>query len=289
MGVLSKLDASDNSMFGKGDKAGITAWADALKANTSITELNLAKNGITANDTKILAPAISDNGALLHLDVSDNNLGKSVPPEGWTKGTYISGGKYHWSHTDGRNEEGMIPFGSTPDGVIALADAILGMGAMTWLDISENNLRDAGTEALAGGLEGNQIMTEINISSNYISEPGAIALANIIPGMGALSILNMSKNDMKGAEAGKALGDALATNAVLKELDLSGANARPNVDVAFVKAFAPGLSDNGALTKLAFGDKQVVTMTTEMTEANFGGKLMSYEAQIVAAFLPKCM
>ena len=44
----------------------------------------------------------------------------------------------------------------------------------------------------------------------------------------------------------------------------------------------------GALTKLMFGDKQVVTMTTEMTEANFSGKLKFYEAQIVTAFLPKC-
>jgi Ran GTPase-activating protein (RanGAP) involved in mRNA processing and transport len=74
MGALSKLDASDNGMFGKKDKAGITAWADALKANTSITQLNLAKNGINANDTKILAPAISDNGALTSLDISDNKL-----------------------------------------------------------------------------------------------------------------------------------------------------------------------------------------------------------------------
>jgi hypothetical protein len=45
---------------------------------------------------------------------------------------------------------------------------------------------------------------------------------------------------------------------------------------------------NGALTKLTIGDKQVVTMTTEMTEASFSGKLWSYEAQIVAAVLPKC-
>jgi hypothetical protein len=43
------------------------------------------------------------------------------------------------------------------------------------------------------------------------------------------------------------------------------------------------------MSKLTFGDKQqVVTMTTDMTEANFSGKLKSYEAQIVAAFLPKC-
>jgi hypothetical protein len=72
----------------------------------------------------------------------------------------------------------------------------------------------------------------------------------------ALLILNLSKNDMKGAEAGKALSDALATNTVLKELDLSGQpetsrdSARPNMDVAFVKAIAPGLSDNRALSSL---------------------------------------
>jgi hypothetical protein len=42
------------------------------------------------------------------------------------------------------------------------------------------------------------------------------------------------------------------------------------------------------MTSLTFGEQQVVTMTAEMTEANLGGKLKSYEAQIVAAFLPKC-
>jgi hypothetical protein len=39
---------------------------------------------------------------------------------------------------------------------------------------------------------------------------------------------------------------------------------------------------------LTFGDEQPVTMTTDMTEANFSGKLEYYEAHIVAAFLPKC-
>ena len=44
----------------------------------------------------------------------------------------------------------------------------------------------------------------------------------------------------------------------------------------------------GALSSFTFGDKQAVTMTTLMTAANFSGKLKSHEAQIVAAFLPKC-
>jgi hypothetical protein len=57
---------------------------------------------------------------------------------------------------------------------------------------------------------------------------------------------------------------------------------------AGVTALTDAISGNGALTKLTFGDEQPVTMTTEMTEANFSGKLKSHEAQIVAAFLPKC-
>jgi hypothetical protein len=44
----------------------------------------------------------------------------------------------------------------------------------------------------------------------------------------------------------------------------------------------------GALSSFTFGDKQAVTMTTEMTEINFSGKLFPHEAQVVAAFLPKC-
>ena len=42
------------------------------------------------------------------------------------------------------------------------------------------------------------------------------------------------------------------------------------------------------MSSFTFGDKQAVTMTTAMTEANFSGKLFSHEAQMVAAFLPKC-
>ena len=48
------------------------------------------------------------------------------------------------------------------------------------------------------------------------------------------------------------------------------------------------MSTSGALATFTFGDKQAVTMTTNMTEADFSGKLNHYEAHIVAAFLPKC-
>jgi hypothetical protein len=82
----------------------------------------------------------------------------------------------------------------------------------------------------------------------------------------------MSKNHIKGAEAGKALGDALAGNTVLKELDLSGENwIYHNMDLGFVKAFTPGLSDNGALYSLdlshnSLGHAVGVEVLTKMLE-----------------------
>jgi hypothetical protein len=75
MGVLSKLDASNNGMFGKNDETGTTAWAAALKTCTSITALNLAKNGINGNDTTILAAAVSDMGSLSSLNLAANSIG----------------------------------------------------------------------------------------------------------------------------------------------------------------------------------------------------------------------
>jgi hypothetical protein len=56
----------------------------------------------------------------------------------------------------------------------------------------------------------------------------------------------MSDNNFYAAEAGKVLGDMLAANTVLKELDLSKCNMRAES----TRAFAVGLSTNGALTSL---------------------------------------
>jgi hypothetical protein len=86
----------------------------------------------------------------------------------------------------------------------------------------------------------------------------------------------MSANGLKGAEAGKALGDAIAANIVLKELDISGGEYDSQTfsksDVAFVQTFSVGLRDNGALTSL-----------------NLASNELGVEgAKIIAAFLPKC-
>jgi hypothetical protein len=131
---------------------------------------------------------------------------------------------------------------------------------MTSLDISKNNIRAAGGMALAEALKGSKIIKALNVADAGLCwgvEPGStdisgiIALADAISDMGALTSLNMSANGLKGAEAGKALGDAIAANTVLKELDISGGEYKhQNCDVEFVQTFSVGLRDNGALLSL---------------------------------------
>jgi hypothetical protein len=56
----------------------------------------------------------------------------------------------------------------------------------------------------------------------------------------------MSNNNFYPAEEGKALGDMLAVNTVLKQLDLSNCN----MQIKSTNALAVGISDNGAMTSL---------------------------------------
>jgi Ran GTPase-activating protein (RanGAP) involved in mRNA processing and transport len=51
------------------------ALADALAANTVLTELNLSKNNLKPEFIRELAVGIGDNGAMTSLDLSWNTIG----------------------------------------------------------------------------------------------------------------------------------------------------------------------------------------------------------------------
>ena len=62
----------------------------------------------------------------------------------------------------------------------------------------------------------------------------------------------MAKNNIATKEAGEALGQALAQNSVLEELDLSDNNDgySYNDGPGFAKGIADGVKNNGAMTSL---------------------------------------
>jgi hypothetical protein len=230
--------------------------------NGDETELDMSGKMKDAEDAIMLAAEIIDNGAISSI----NLLRNSIPVEQAQELVKIMQAKEKLTTLCGLSkEETELGFSRQRLGAgdaVLIANDISDMGALLVLSLQNNELCAAGGKALAEGLKDNQVITELNIASNrlgyktpYNSDgadmSGVIALADVIPDMGALTSLNMSKNHIKGAEAGKALGDALAGNTVLKELDISGGGKySPNMDIGFVKAFTPGLSDNGGMTSL---------------------------------------
>jgi hypothetical protein len=109
------------------------------------TEADLSGLGMDAGDAAILASELPDKGALSSLNLASNDLGKLLLPEGWSE-KYGNGTAYGYTHGDGR-EQKEAPAGSTPEGAIAIANAIKDMRALSLLNLSSNKLCGVWTDA----------------------------------------------------------------------------------------------------------------------------------------------
>jgi Leucine-rich repeat (LRR) protein len=187
-----------------------TKMADTLKASTSITQLNLARTGLGHQGTMLVAEALR-NLTLAKLNISGNDIGELVLPDGWTEESKVEGSGWDkktvvtYQHTDGRKQ---IENPSRPLGIIALADTIKNNRTLQTLDISDNQLQAVGLKHLADGLIGNETLSELDVSQNDATEDetsidysydasGVRALAVSIQST-ALTLLNISQNDIGG-------------------------------------------------------------------------------------------
>jgi hypothetical protein len=223
-------------MFGKKDKAGITAWADALKANTSITELNLAKNGINANDTKILAPAISDNGAMTSLNISSNRIGWLSVPDGWET-RKSQNGDYQVFKPPGQDWTMDAPPGAKAEGIIAIANAIPDMGALLSLDMSNNGLNGwSNSMDFLGPAVASSTITSLNIASNDLNQNGGIDAVVSMLDKGAISSFIFSGE--RYHEGSWKDAPAVTMETSMTEADFSGKHLGVS-GVSMLSAFLP--------------------------------------------------
>jgi Ran GTPase-activating protein (RanGAP) involved in mRNA processing and transport len=237
-----------------------------------VTEADLSGIGMDADDTIVIVSELPEKGALLSLNLSNCMLVSES-----------SNVQSHQTLKVGElieHEGKMRPVSAEWDGgyrvhifdvFIDLANAFPDMGALLSLDISSNSLFVEGTKLLAKALESNQTMTSLNVSSNMMTYDGkglgdmsgVAALADVIPGMGSLSVLSLEDNMLLTAESGKILSDMVATNTVLKELDLSSNNWKNGLGrlqgdgPGFAQELAVGIRDNGSLIKLDISNNSI--------------------------------
>jgi Leucine-rich repeat (LRR) protein len=258
MRTLSSLSLRSNSLLNK--KSG-EALAGALKGNLVLTELDISNNyeqyDKSSQDgmgfSQALAVGLIDNLAVSKLIFNGGCTGIFS----WEEGEAVA---LEAGMTEANFSNKKL---GAPAAIIISAWLSNGKhkGVLTSLNLASNNL---GELTLPTGWTSGIVPGAFRFKGgDYIVPPagakpeGVIAIANTIPDMRALSSLNMSENRMRGTEAGKALGNALAVNTALKELDLSGRYGMQNMDFDFIKALAPGLSVNRTLSSLNVANNEI--------------------------------
>jgi hypothetical protein len=281
---------------------------------STISHLDISSCNLGPKGGLHLAGVIKDMRALTSLDISINGIAsiesikKSEVPS-WSIGDEVEHGgqkgeAVYWSG----NPSDYIGF-SNISGIAAITNAIRDMGVMSNLHVGQNHIPEKEMRnimAIAMRMDSmkilcevpikNKTLTELDISGNNLCKEGALVVAGYLDGNGALSVLSLKKNSLGTKEAGKALGEMLKVNSVLKELDLSNNYVNPysgGDGPGFAQELALGIKDNGAISQFTFsGDghgNTPVTMEISMTEADFSAKGLGESGAImVAAFLPKC-
>jgi hypothetical protein len=267
----------------------------------TVTELDVSGNDLGMDGALVVAEYLDGNGALSLANVMGNHIGKEMLSNLQeimrSKPNLVS----LCGIADDGTEADLFGLNMDADDAIILASELPDKRALSVLSLASNNLGElvlpqGWSEDWKADYSAQEYThTDGSKQDQHPGKPeGIIALAIAISDMRALLILNMSKNSMKGAEAGKALGDALAANTVLKELDLSGQPstprrvAMPNMDIAFVEAFAPGLTDNRALTTLDISSNMLTGNTFVLGfKPDLTGACMSFDYNFLTP-LPLC-
>ena len=201
---------------------GITAIADALRVNGSLTVTNLLKNQLDAESAKMLAEVAKQKGISLcgiqrdqtAADFSDKNL-------------------------------------QPPDAILLASDLSQAIvtGGLTALDLSFNSLEDEGIRAVCKAIQSKKEtkLASLHFQGNGIGPVGANALAAMVAVTGSLTALDLSYNNLKD-EGVSAVCEAIQSN---KETKLSLLNFGYNgIGPVGANAVAAMVAATGALTKI---------------------------------------
>jgi hypothetical protein len=222
-GAMTKFDISWNDIRAEGGKA----LAEGLKDNQVIKELNFSNNRLGYNsncDTDAsgiiaIADVIPGMGALLVFSLKSNNL-RAAGGKALAEG--LKGNQVITELNISNNFLGLYSNGSSDtSGVIALAEAIPGMAALSSLSLSKNGLltKEAG-KVIGDMLKSNSTLKELDLSSNYDYHAGATdgpgfaqELALGIKDNGALKKIDARDNDVD-SEGKQALKQAAGSRCV---------------------------------------------------------------------------
>ena len=175
---LTSLDLSGNAIR----QSGASCLSDALIANSSLTSLCLSGNEIGDDGASCLSQALIANSSLTTLDLSRCSISQS--------------------------------------GASCLSHALEANSSLRYFDLSQNSIGENGAACLTQALKANCCLTNVDLSENGISESGASFFSQVLLGNSSLTRLCLRRNGV-GVDAASCLSKALAANSSLTSFDLS--------------------------------------------------------------------
>ena len=220
--------------------AHIVALAEALKQNTSLTELDLSSNHISDQGAADLAEALKQNMSLTELNLSANDIsaqGAAALAEALKQNTSLTQLNLSQRYLSSNS--------ISAQGAAALAEALKQNSSLTQLDLSNNGISDQGAADLAEALKQNTILTQLYFYGSFIGDQDAAALAEALKQNTSLTQLDLSRNCIS-AQGAADLAEALKQNTSLTQLYLShnGISDQGAADLAVA------LKQNSSLTQL---------------------------------------
>jgi Ran GTPase-activating protein (RanGAP) involved in mRNA processing and transport len=217
---------------------------EALKSNTTLTELELRGNDVANNGAGMLAETLKSNTALASLDLSYNrietegamallhslkecniSLKRIEIGYNWLAASMIDAIRYVVSanHAGIRliHAHGELNLTSRMHWCHSkiLSEELAMNTTVTVLTLGSNMITDDGAAHIAAALEKNRTLGELGLSGNRISDRGALAIANVLHKNTTLQGLDLSDNSI-GDDGVANLADALKLNTSLTKLAL---------------------------------------------------------------------
>ena len=191
----------------------IASLAEAMKVNTTLTQMNLENNHIGSAGAASLADAMKVNKTLTQLNVWNNNIGDSGAA------SLAEAMKVNTVLTQILLESNKIGHA----GAGSLAEAIKVNTALTEMNLRYNNIGDDGAASLAEAMKVNTTLTQMNLEGNSIGHAGAASLAEAMKVNTTLTEMNLRYNNI--GDAGTAsLAEAMKVNTTLTEMKLRTTN-----------------------------------------------------------------
>jgi Ran GTPase-activating protein (RanGAP) involved in mRNA processing and transport len=241
----------------------------ALATNTMLRELDLSFNRLKPEFMQDFAAGLGSNETLKKLGLSGNHLANRIAGEELAEALArnstlqtldLSGNIERYLDGAAKSTGGQFFVQVLSPGLTAneslLSCNILGNGIVIdqahtlMLDLTHSTTKLSSLCGFSGKED-----TEKDLSRAGLSNGCAVIIASELRHNMFLSRLDLSGNSIKGVSAGKALGDALSENNVLKDLDLS--NNQCGVD--FIQAFSRGLRNNAAMHTLLLSKNNLMT------------------------------